>query len=172
MDDDFDHEAALRELTRAVRRACPSWLAHDAEDIAHDVLRRVLDRRRLGEGIAVRHVSYWRKAAHHALLNEIRRRRLAREESLEDEHGEVPHAPSGGIDPERAAASRALGAAIVLCLRTLSDGRRRMVVLFLQGHTVPESALLLGWQLKRAESAVLRGLKDLRACLTGKGWSP
>jgi RNA polymerase sigma-70 factor (ECF subfamily) len=167
----IDLEGAAHEIRRAVARVCPPWLAHDADDIAQEVLRRVVERQLRGAGIEVRHVSYWRKAAHHALLNEIRRRRLLREERLEDASGAC-HEHGPGPDPERDAASRELGRAIAESVRRLGDGRRRGVVLFLLGHTLPEAAALLGWQLKRAESAVHRGVRDLRACLTEKGWAP
>ena len=167
----LDLEAAAREVKRAVLRICPPWLVHEADDIAQEVLRRVVERDRRGEGIEVRHVSYWRKAAHHALLNEIRRRRLLREERLEGENG-TRQEQGLGPNPERALAGRELGDAIAECVRALSDASRRTVVLFLLGHSVPESAALLGCQLKRAESAVHRGLKSLRLCLTERGWTP
>jgi RNA polymerase sigma-70 factor, ECF subfamily len=46
------------------------------------------------------------------------------------------------------------------------------VTLYLQGHTVPETARILGWDAKRAENLVYRGLADLRQCLMGKGHRP
>jgi RNA polymerase sigma-70 factor (ECF subfamily) len=167
----LDLEAAACEIKRAVVRACPAWLASEADDIAQEVLRRIVERDRRGEGIEVRHVSYWKKAAHHALSNELRRRRSLREESLEQTSA-ATRETGPATDPERHAANRELGEAIVNCLRVLTRARRRTVVLFLQGHSVPEAAGLLGWALKRTESAVYRGLRDLRACLTGKGWAP
>ena len=50
--------------------------------------------------------------------------------------------------------------------------RRLAVTLHLQGHTVPEAGSLLGWNAKRAENLVYRGLADLRDCLAGKGVRP
>jgi RNA polymerase sigma-70 factor (ECF subfamily) len=167
----LDLEAASREVQRAVVRICPGWLAAEAEDIAQEVLRRVVERSRQGEGIEVRHVSYWRKAAHHALLNEIRRRRSLREERLESLSPARQEA-TPAHDPERELDRRRLGEAIVTCVRALAEGRRRTVVLFLLGHTVPEAAALLDWKLKRAESALRRGLLELRVCLTEKGHRP
>jgi RNA polymerase sigma-70 factor (ECF subfamily) len=46
------------------------------------------------------------------------------------------------------------------------------VILYIQEHTVPEAARILGWTLKRTENLVYRGLADLRACLAAKGQTP
>ena len=42
----------------------------------------------------------------------------------------------------------------------------------LQGHTGPQAAALLGWDAKRTENLVYRGLADLRQCLEAKGVKP
>ena len=75
-------------------------------------------------------------------------------------------------DPERAAGSRRAGEGIRGCLRRLAPDRRVAVVLHLQGHTVREVAEMLGWNAKRADNLVYRGLSDLRKCLTAKGIEP
>ena len=54
----------------------------------------------------------------------------------------------------------------------MSKDRRLAVTLYLQGHTVPEAARILGWAAKRTENLVYRGLADLRQCLLGKGHTP
>jgi RNA polymerase sigma-70 factor (ECF subfamily) len=46
------------------------------------------------------------------------------------------------------------------------------VTLYLQGHTVPETARVLDWPAKRADNLVYRGLADLRQCLLAKGLRP
>jgi RNA polymerase sigma-70 factor, ECF subfamily len=170
-----DHAAAdfgaLRaEIARAVRDVCPASIAAQAEDLAHQVLIRLIERREL-EGNLLRPPSYWRKAAYHAVVDELRRVRRRREESLD--HEGVHHEPAtGGMpSPERQASSNQLGEAIAACVGELSEPRRLPVVLFLQGHSVPAAAALLGWDLKRAESGLYRGLRDLRSCLAGKGWN-
>jgi RNA polymerase sigma-70 factor (ECF subfamily) len=168
----FDLERARAEIVRALERACPPWLASQAGDIAQDILARLVEKNRRGEGVEPRHPSYWRKAAHHALVDEIRRRRLLREESLGG-GADVPRADSHpASDPERSATSRQLGGAIEECVLALSASRRMPVVLFLQGHTVPESAALLSWAAKRVGSGLHRGLRELRRCLAAKGWAP
>lgn len=160
--------ATLREeIARTIRRVCPSAIAAQAEDIAHDVLLRLIEK---GEGDPVRQPSYWRKAAYHAVVDEIRRRRRRREEPLDDRNPQEP-AAAFAQDPERRAASNEIGQAIGDCVERLRETRRLPVVLFLQGHSLHESAALLGWASKRAESGLYRGLQDLRACLARRGWS-
>lgn len=163
-----EFETLRAEIAGAVRRACGAALAAQAEDLAHEVLLRVLER---GEGNPARDASYWRKAAYHVVVDEIRRRRRRREDALEDFRPNAEPAAATVHNPERRAAGRQLGEAIGDCVKRLSETRRLPVVLFLQGHSVPESAALLGWAEKRAESGLYRGLRDLRNCLSVKGWS-
>lgn len=155
------------EVAAAVRAACSRDLAEQAEDLAHEVLVRVLER---GEGNPARGASYWRKAAYHAVVDELRRRRRRGEEMLDEDRVQSPGA--GAHDPERRATGREIADAIAACVGRLGESRRLPVVLFLQGHSAPESAELLGWAVKRVESGLYRGLRDLRHCLTRKGWRP
>jgi len=80
--------------------------------------------------------------------------------------------PRAAGDPESSASFRELGTAVRDCLTAASRERRLAVTLYLQGHTVPETARILGWDNKRAENLVYRGLADLRQCLLGKGHRP
>ena len=119
------------------------------------------------EGNAAVSSSYLYKAAHSALVDEIRRVRRRRETDLEEGAFEP-----GGEDPERSAASREIGEAIEDCLTRLVADRRLAVTLYLQGNSVPESARVLDWPAKRTENLVYRGLADLRDCLRSKGLRP
>jgi RNA polymerase sigma-70 factor (ECF subfamily) len=114
--------------------------------------------------------------AHSALVDEIRRRKRRPELSLEGSSEEGPQArplePRAPGNPEADASFRELGAAVRKCLSTAKRERRLAVILYLQGHTVPEAARILGWDAKRAENLVYRGLADLRQCLMGKGHRP
>ena len=71
--------------------------------------------------------------------------------------------------PDAAHEAARAGRAIRECLSGLIPARRQAVAMVLNGHTVPATAGLLGWTLKKAENLVYRGLADLRACLRGKG---
>jgi len=163
-----------RRLLRAVGRLCPGWLADRREDLVQEALLRVVDvlrrdpQRQLND-------AYLRRAAYSALVDEIRRVRRRRETSLEgydDGEGGEPLQPrSGEPDPEVASSGRQLGGAIQDCLGRLVPPRRHAVVLYLQGHGVPDSARLLGWNAKRTSNLVYRALDDLRRCLGAKGYA-
>lgn len=166
---EFDYAGIREEVARAVRRGCAGELASQADDVAQEVLTRLLERHRRGELSEAREAAYWRRAAYHGVIDELRRRRRRREEALDDDPQRAsPAMPS----PERMAASSELAKAIEACLRGLTEGRRLAVFLHLQGHTHAETASILGWADKRAGSAIFRGLRDLRACLQEKGWAP
>jgi RNA polymerase sigma-70 factor (ECF subfamily) len=170
----FDITDLRRELVRVMSFVCPSWLSANRDDLVQAALMRVLplvnsaDPSREHPPKLTR--SYLYRAAHSALVDEIRRVRRRRETDLEDAVAErvVGHT----ADPERQAAAVEIGRAIQACLVAMKEERRLAVTLHLQGHTVAEAAKLLGWTLKRTENLVYRGLGDLRGCLTSKGIEP
>jgi RNA polymerase sigma-70 factor (ECF subfamily) len=163
-------------MARAVRRQCPAWLANHAEDIAQVALAKVIAIERQREGLQPFTSFYLQRVAHSALVDEIRRRRRRPEVSLDGEieageHAAVIEPPAAG-NPETEAAARELGVAIRDCLSAATRDRRLAVSLYLQGHTVPEAARVLGWTAKRVENLVYRGLAVLRECLLRKGHKP
>ncbi len=170
-----------RQLVVSVRRTCPSWLGADADDMVQTALLRVLDagaERRDGEGRVELAASYLRKAAYSAVVDEIRRRKRRREIPLEDdgvdsdppaETGPIRAIPASDPDPERRFVSREAALAIRSCLGKMVRPRRRAVTLHLQGHRIKEVGALMGWDPKRAENLIYRGLADLRACLERQG---
>jgi RNA polymerase sigma-70 factor, ECF subfamily len=169
--------AELRSaVTRAVRRQCPSWLSAAAEDITQSALAKIVASDKMAEGNPPLAPFYLYKLAHSALVDEIRRRRRRAEVALDDDvvpSAEPHHArTAAGSDPESGAAFRELGTAVRDCLRAMKRDRRLSVLLYLQEHTVPEAARILGWGAKRTENLVYRGLADLRACLQAKGHEP
>jgi RNA polymerase sigma-70 factor (ECF subfamily) len=162
-------------LARAVRRQCPWWLSEHAQDIAQAALAKVMaSARREGERPLTSF--YLCRVAHSVLVDEIRRRRRRREVALEvvTDAGEAVRAiePPAGSNPEREASLRELGAAVRGCLSCMKRERRLAVMLYLQDHSVPEAARILGWSVKRTENLVYRGLADLRQCLRCKGHEP
>lgn len=164
------------KIARAVRRQCPAWLADQAEDIAQAALAKVVTLDKAAEGKRPLTTFYLHKVAHSALVDEIRRRKRRREVSIEApiEDGEEvrPFEPRAAGDPESHASYRQLGLAIRSCLSAATPDRRLAVALYLQGHSVPEAARILGWDVKRTENLVYRGLADLRRCLLNKGYRP
>lgn len=167
-----DYTRLRADVVRVVSYVCPGWLASRSDDLVQAVLMRVLQAQRKREETAELSTFYLRKAAHSALVDEIRRWRRRREVPLNGQsEGEVAPVVSEP-DPEHQAAGRQLGRFIRECLQTLVRPRRLAVVLNLQGHSVPEVGRLLRWSAKRAENLVYRGLADLRACLERRGVAP
>jgi len=166
-------EALRRQLVAAVRRTCPRWLTADADDLVQTALLRVLEIRRKREGEAEFSAFYLRRAAHSSVVDEIRRRRRRAEVPLEPEDGGEPSRPlesSFAPDPERMSESRELGRAITECLGRMIRPRKMAVALHLQGHRIKEVGGILGWNEKKAENLIYRGLADLRSCLEDKGF--
>jgi RNA polymerase sigma-70 factor, ECF subfamily len=170
----LDYSKLRKDLARAVARICPRWLLGQREDLVQAAVMRVMQvvaaRADEGEGITAVSSSYLYKAAHSALVDEIRRVRRRRETDLEEEVTEPVAIET--TNPERAAASREIGEGVEDCLTRLVADRRLAVTLYLQGHSVPESARVLDWPAKRTENLVYRGLADLRDCLRSKGLRP
>ena len=149
------------DVARAVRKVCPHWLAAEADDLTQTAVLRVLHRIRDTSGTVVYSPGYLYRAAHSALVDEIRRRRRLREVPIEPDRHAAPE-PSG---PARRVERGEIRGALMRCLASLAAARRRAVMLHLQGHTVAETGALLECDRKKAENLIYRGLADLRACL-------
>ncbi|MEM9558078.1 MAG: RNA polymerase sigma factor [Acidobacteriota bacterium] len=177
LDAGAEEERAMARLHErmvvAVRKTCPPTLRDRADDLVQVAVLRVLKLRRerpertFSDG-------YLYRTAYSALIDEIRRLRRRGEVPLEtptDDGDERPlvEPTVEDADPEQRAGARELGVAITDCLGRLVPDRRRAVVLYLQGHGVPEAARLLRWGAKRVQNLVYRGLADLRGCLEAKG---
>ena len=164
-------ETLHRRVVSAVRRTCPAWLASMAEDIVQNVLTQLVGQVRASEGERTYSAMYLEKAAYGATVAEIRRLCRRREESMEERAATLT-TPAPAADPEQDAAAREIAHEIQDCLGRLLAPRRLAVTLHLYGCTVPEVARRLGWTPKKAENLVLRGMRDLRTCLTAKGLKP
>ena len=158
-------------LTDAVRRICPAWLRAHADDVVSSAITRILTAQQSREGNLAATTFFIQRAAYCALIDEIRRRRRNREDQA-PEALEHTLAKDNRSDPERALASREIGRGLRDCLAGLPLERRLACVVRLQGHSVPESARLLGWGEKKTDNLVYRGMADLRRCLEAKGLRP
>lgn len=168
-----DRAAELRAvLQRAVRRVCPRWLADRSEDLVQVAMIKVLEARGRGEGLAGMPASYFYKVAYTTLIDEIRRLRRRPEVPLDENPADSPGLAAASGNPEDLAAASEVGGAIQACLLGLAEPRRLAVTLHLQGHTVAQAAAILGWDAKRTDNLVYRGLADLRRCLEAKGVTP
>jgi len=161
-----------QKLAAAVRSCCPRWLATQADDLVQGAMIKVVERSRRNPLSSEVTPGYLWRVAYCAVVDEIRRHRRRREVPMSDDADGVPEPPNPAPGPDRHADSRAIGAAIAVCLRDMLPERRQAVTLHLLGHTVPEIARLLGWNPKRAENSVYRGLADLRSHLTERGITP
>jgi RNA polymerase sigma-70 factor (ECF subfamily) len=168
--------ALAAAMARAVRMQCPAWLSGHAQDIAQVALAKVIAAVRRGEGERSLSPFYLYRVAHSALVDEIRQRKRRPEVPFDggrEEDDQPPgFEPVGRDDPESTASFRELGSAVRDCLLCAKRERRLAVTLYLLGHSVPEAARILGWDVKRTENLVYRGLADLRRCLVGKGHKP
>lgn len=159
-----------RRLLASVRRSCPAWLAHLAEDIVQDALLRLFELRRKSGGDPNWNSSYLSRTAYSAVIDEMRRQ-IRRRENPEGGEALDRHAGTGH-DPAQKASALEIDRAMRDCLVNLNPPRRAALACHLQGYSVPEAARFLGWTRKRTEHLVARGLKDLRACLLTKGITP
>lgn len=167
----IDWTELRRQLNAALARTCPAWMAERREDLVQAALLKVMEIEKRREGETEWTSFYLSRVAHSALVDEIRRRRRRPEDPLEE--GVADHTPEDGeADPERGALGRELGRGLRACLAALAQARRRASTLHLLGHGTLEVARLLGWDAKKAENAIYRGLADLRLCLAKKGLAP
>lgn len=158
----------LADLERVVRRACPPWLREDEDDLVQVAVLKVFPRLEAGQQL---NASYLHRVAHSVVMDALRRRRNSRVELAE------ARVVEGAVDspahtPERQAGSVEIGQAIRSCMTKASEERRRLLTLYLLGHSVPESARLLDLGRKKVENHVYRGLAALRECLRALGVTP
>ncbi len=165
--------SVLQRMERAVRGMCPTWMADRRDDLVQVAVMRVMEISRKGEKSRNFNASYLWRAAHSAMIDEIRRMRRRNEVELEESSAsDDPQWVSDRASPERRAESRYLASELQDCLRGLAGSRKQAVTLHLQGYSPAESAPLLGWATKKVYNLVHRGLQDLRDCLDGKGIRP
>jgi RNA polymerase sigma-70 factor, ECF subfamily len=168
-----DYTKLRRDLATVVARICPRWPAAQRDDLVQAAAMRIMHVFGAGEtdvdleGTSAPRPSYLYKVAHSVLVDELRRIRRQRETSTDEDT--LESIPAIRADPERLAVSRQIAEGIKDCLSRLKRERRIAVALYLQGHTVPESARIVDWSVKRTENLVYRGLAELRGCLTSKG---
>ena len=157
------------KLVISVRRVCPRWLSDRADDIVQDAMIRVMDWQKKNEDLEAPSSSYLWKVAYSATVDEIRRARRRRENPVEMEILEK-QGPVDEEGPLQAAVSGELAEALNGCLHRLRENRRLIVGFHLLGHTLAESEELSGWDAKKVQNLLYRGLADLRQCLTAKGY--
>ncbi len=165
----FDTGRLHAVLSRAVRSVCPAWMAQRREDIVQNATVRVVRKWNETEEPETLGASYLWRVAHSAVMDEIRHRRRHPEDSWEVS----PDKPAADEhSPERRSDAADLRRAIEEGLRRLPEDRRRAVALYLLGHSLKETALLLGWTAKRVDNQRYKGLAALRSFLVEQGYEP
>lgn len=153
-----------------VARTRPTWAESWEEDIVQLAMIRIaraLERRPQQAAIPA---AYLRRVAYTATLDEVRR--LSARPRLADKRADAETTDVDELDPARSVEAQQTVHAIRTCLARLIPSRREAVLLYLEGHTVPEAAERLGWTAKRTENLVYRGLADLRRALRSRGIRP
>lgn len=164
-----DYQRLRSVLVGSLRAIHPRMNSTEREDVAQRALLRLLQHQKKYEGVESYSPSYIRKAAYHALIDELREVRSRPEIDSEEN---LTVLPSLHPSPAKWTTSRETGQAIRECLRRLPPPRRLALSLVLLGHTVPEVAALRGLEAKQAENLVYRGRKDVKECLRQKGIEP
>ena len=155
--------------------------AHFAGRIAHD---RGLHQEDLDELLQELRVRFWRarkdglrdlsagyvrRAAISAALDIIRRRRVDRNVSLEDERMGAPPLATLAANPAELLDQSELAHRVALAVDGLAPARRAAVRLYLDGYRREEIAELLRWSDAKTRNLLYRGLADLRAVLIAQG---
>jgi RNA polymerase sigma-70 factor (ECF subfamily) len=164
-----DVEEIGRRLIRFVNRICPAWLAGYREDIAQAATVRLLEAWKKSENKPALKSSYLWRVAYTATVDQIReiRRRGAThidEGPLDDEN------PAIAVNPQPEHDARDLGRAIQACLLGIHVRRRTVVSFHLVGHDAAEIGQLTGWNTKKVQNLLYRGLDDMRRCLASRGF--
>jgi len=154
-----------------VTRTCPRWLVDQAEDIVQTAMLGVLEHRRKSGGGHEVSSSYLMRAAHNALIDEVRRR-FRRAHVTQGDASGMETARATDPAPDARASSREIDRGIRGCLALLPRPRRLAVTLYLLGYTPREASVPLGWSARKTENLVYRGLEQMRRCLSHKGFVP
>jgi RNA polymerase sigma-70 factor (ECF subfamily) len=157
-------------MDRAVRKVAPAWMRDQIDDLVQVAMMKIMRSGKV-EGDAELNNGFVYRVAHSVIVDEIRRRKRRNETDMDPSLPD-PVEPHVRSDPEAMAGGQEIGAVIVECLGHLAVDRRRAVTLYLQGHSVPETAKLLDLQPKKAENLVYRGLAELRDLLRARGVEP
>ena len=141
------------------------------DDLVQAAMTKVIDSVKVDPTHPEPPSAYLEKVAYSALVDEIRRQRRRQETAMEPETMEQS-IESERVGPDKLLLAKEISKHIQGCLEKLVEDRRMAVTLRLLGHSMQEIHTMLGWSEKRSENLALRGLSDLRRCLTAKGITP
>lgn len=157
-----DPEQLASTVRRAVRRACPSCLLGQVEDIGQSVLTRLLARQRSAPSVVLTR-GYVAQAARNAVIDELRAYR--RQCDGREAYGTHLSETEGADPPDMDLHAGWLGRRLHQELAGLSASQREALTLYLTGHHLREIAERMDWSPKRADNVVFRTLGRLRTRL-------
>lgn len=139
------------------------------DDLAAEVSQRISEAllKRSGEQTIQHPTSYIYRCAVRETVRELRRRLAATAGELEQAEAVVAGADS---DPEEATRARELAEATREVLADLSTDRANAVRAHLAGLEVAEIMQVYAWPYQKARNLIARGMKDLRARLSARGF--
>lgn len=153
-------EEVIRTVYVVIKTRCPSLRFHDGEDIAQDVLIKIL--RVAGNGTKIENLrSYIWRAAYTTALDVLEERKgeISLDEKIETTEMEaiLEFFPLDSALERKDATRR-----IERMIEDLPDNRRRILRLHLSGMSTKEMAVQLGWTHSKVRHLFYRGVEDLR----------
>lgn len=170
-DGSLDWQALHLQLGALVSRMSQGSQREKKQDLLQRSLLKILELEKRQPGRTVWTPVYLSRLVKSLLIDEFRHRARRPEESLDEDLAALIPA-STTASPDSRVLSRELGTALRACLDRLAPARRQACLLYLAGHGIREIADKLGWQTKKTENALFRGLADLREGLATRGFVP
>lgn len=121
------------------------------------------------DGLRDLSAGYVRRTAISAALDIIRRRRVDRNVSLDEDQAGAQPLTARAAGPAELLDQSELAQRVALAVDGLAPPRRAAVRLYLDGYRREEIAELLHWSDARTRNLLYRGLADLRAVLLAQG---
>ena len=149
-------------------------IAHD-RGLHHEDIDELLQELRVRfwrarkEGLLDLSANYVRRAAISAALDIIRRRRVDRNVSLDDDEAGARPLATAVAGPAELLEQSELAQRVALAVDGLAPSRRAAVRMYLNGYRREEISELLKWSDAKTRNLVYRGLADLRAVLLAQG---
>lgn len=177
-------EAVVTRFASLVRKV--GWRhgldGDDLDEVMQDVRLRLWRARGTSEQIQASSASYVYRTATTAALDLIRRRRrtIGRRDAVSGRDADnpevaidqLPSALPGAGSPEDQVVASEVAQAVGAAVSRIPASRRPVVRMYLMGHPQMEIATLMGWSEPKTRNLLYRGLADLRAELTAKGYGP
>jgi len=156
-------ETTLLRLRRLAYTVCPGQSFADREDLIQEAALKLV-RLTAADGSRRLETAYLARTLRSVAIDEARRRARCREVPGSDAVEGVTT-----IDSEQLAVASRLRAQIVRAMEGVSESRRPLVLLRLEGFSIRECANRMAIDPKRAENLIYRGLSQLREELNRMG---